>query len=104
MKQFSIGLTGLTTHQRALETSANNIANASTVGYKAGEYLFADQFSTFLSQTDAGKVGQGAMEIGVRRNFSQGSFRKTGSSLTLPSAAKASWSRARPVMARVRNS
>ena len=79
MKQFSIGLTGLTTHQRALETSANNIANASTVGYKAGEYLFADQFSTFLSQTDAGKVGQGAMEIGVRRNFSQGSFRKTGS-------------------------
>jgi len=79
MKQFSIGLTGLTTHQRALETSANNIANASTVGYKAGEYLFADQFSTYLSQTDAGKVGQGAMEIGVRRNFSQGSFRKTGS-------------------------
>jgi len=79
MKQFSIGLTGLTTHQRALETSANNIANASTVGYKAGEYLFADQFSTFLAQTDAGKVGQGAMEIGVRRNFSQGSFRKTGS-------------------------
>jgi len=79
MKQFSIGLTGLTTHQRALETSASNIANASTVGYKSGEYLFADQFSTFLSQTDAGKVGQGAMEIGVRRNFSQGSFRKTGS-------------------------
>jgi len=79
MKQFSIGLTGLTTHQRALETSANNIANSSTVGYKAGEYLFADQFSTYLSQTDAGKVGQGAMEIGVRRNFSQGSFRKTGS-------------------------
>jgi len=79
MKQFSIGLTGLTTHQRALETSANNIANSSTVGYKAGEYLFADQFSTFLAQTDAGKVGQGAMEIGVRRNFSQGSFRKTGS-------------------------
>ena len=79
MRQFSIGLTGLTTHQRALETSANNIANASTVGYKAGEYLFADQFSTYLSQTDAGKVGQGAMEIGVRRNFSQGSFRKTGS-------------------------
>jgi len=79
MKQFGIGLTGLTTHQRALETSANNIANASTVGYKAGEYLFADQFSTYLSQTDAGKVGQGAMEIGVRRNFSQGSFRKTGS-------------------------
>jgi len=79
MKQFSIGLTGLTTHQRALETSASNIANASTVGYKAGEYLFADQFSTYLSQTDAGKVGQGAMEIGVRRNFSQGSFRKTGS-------------------------
>jgi len=78
MKQFSIGLTGLTTHQRALETSANNIANASTVGYKAGEYLFADQFSTFLSQTDAGKVGQGALEIGVRRNFAQGAFRKTG--------------------------
>ena len=79
MKQFSIGLTGLTTHQRALETSANNIANASTVGYKTGEYLFADQFSTYLAQTDAGKVGQGAMEIGVRRNFTQGSFRKTGS-------------------------
>ena len=79
MRQFNIGLTGLTTHQRALETSANNIANASTVGYKTGEYLFADQFSTYLAQTDAGKVGQGAMEIGVRRNFTQGSFRKTGS-------------------------
>jgi flagellar hook-basal body protein len=79
MKQFSIGLTGLSSHQHALETSASNIANASTVGYKAGEFLFADQFSTYLSQTDAGKVGQGAMEIGVRRNFSQGSFRKTGS-------------------------
>lgn len=79
MKQFNIGLTGLTTHQRALETSANNIANASTVAYKSGEYLFADQFSTFLSQTDAGKVGQGAQEIGVRRNFAQGAFRKTGS-------------------------
>jgi flagellar hook-basal body protein len=79
MKQFSIGLTGLSSHQHALETSASNIANASTVGYKAGEFLFADQFSTYLSQTDAGKVGQGAMEIGVRRNFTQGSFRKTGS-------------------------
>ena len=37
------GISGLSSHQAALDNESNNIANVNTVGYKAGRVSFADQ-------------------------------------------------------------
>ena len=44
MSNYTIALAGLQNTSLAIDTTSNNIANANTVGYKAGEYVFADQF------------------------------------------------------------
>ena len=41
---YNIGVSGLAATQEAIDVTSNNIANAQTVGYKAGEFVFADQF------------------------------------------------------------
>ena len=43
MSNYTIGLAGLQNTSLAIDNTSNNIANAQTVGYKAGEYIFADQ-------------------------------------------------------------
>ncbi len=44
MSNYSIGLSGLQTSSQAMDVISNNIANSSTVGYRAGEYIFEGQF------------------------------------------------------------
>ncbi|NDD75585.1 MAG: hypothetical protein EBZ40_11515, partial [Gammaproteobacteria bacterium] len=53
MANYSLMLSGLLNTAKALDTVGNNIANANTVGYKAGEYVFADQFARAVSPRDA---------------------------------------------------
>ena len=41
MSNYTVALSGLQNTSLAIDTVSNNIANANTVGYKAGEYVFA---------------------------------------------------------------
>ncbi len=73
-----IGATGMTAVDKQLDVIGNNLANSSTVGYKAS----GTQFSSMLSQTLSGgsgnmQVGQGVSLSAINTDFSQGSFQNT---------------------------
>jgi flagellar hook protein FlgE len=74
MSDYSIALAGLQNTSSALDTVSNNISNANTVGYKAGEYLFADQFIKAVNPADQARVGMGTQSQGVRRAMTQGTI------------------------------
>ncbi len=44
MSAFDIASAGLKAQQSAIEVTSNNVANSSTIGYKASEYNFVDQY------------------------------------------------------------
>jgi flagellar hook protein FlgE len=80
MNAFNIGLSGLRTFSDAIQSTSTNIANASTTGYKASEYLFVDQF--FRELKPAG-INVNA-DPGVRREYYvQGAVRQTSSPLDM---------------------
>lgn len=67
---FQQGLSGLNANSKALQTVGNNIANSSTVGYKAGSTAFADVFAASFGGTN--QIGVGASVAAVNQQFSQG--------------------------------
>jgi len=70
---FQQGLSGLNVSSRALDVISNNIANASTVGYKASNTIFADVYSSALSGVSSNiQIGVGAKITAVYQNFSDG--------------------------------
>lgn len=87
------GVSGLTNHQAILDTTANNLANVSTYGYKGSRV----SFSTALSQTQfAGtapsgevggvnprQVGLGVTTSSIDVDMRQGSLLSTGRNLDL---------------------
>jgi flagellar hook protein FlgE len=83
MSNYTIALAGLENTSNALETVSNNIANANTVGYKAGQYLFADQFIKAVNPADAARVGMGTQSQGVRRAMTQGTINNSQNPLDM---------------------
>ncbi len=81
MPNFSIPLSGLDANSAALSTTANNLANLNTIGYKDQQIQFADLFYQNLGTDGAGDpIQQGA---GVRidsqtSDFTQGNVTSTG--------------------------
>jgi flagellar hook protein FlgE len=73
-------VTGLNAAQTELSTIANNLANASTSGFKASRVEFADIFAA-----DASKVtpGAGVRVAGVTQMMKQGGLEFTGQNLDL---------------------
>ncbi|WP_323752555.1 flagellar hook-associated protein FlgK [Marinobacter sp.] len=61
---IGIGLTGVLSHQGALNTTANNITNANTPGYSRQEVQFATQEG---NRTGAGTVGTGVSIENISR-------------------------------------
>ncbi|MBJ6138065.1 flagellar hook-associated protein FlgK [Marinobacter litoralis] len=61
---IGIGLSGVLSHQSALNTTANNITNANTPGYSRQEVQFATQEG---NRTGAGTVGTGVSIENIRR-------------------------------------
>lgn len=78
---FQQGLAGLNASSKALDTIGNNIANASTVGYKTGSTQFADVFAASLSGAGAAPVGLGTKVSAVVQQFTQGSIGVTSNPL-----------------------
>ena len=69
---YGIGLSGLMAAAEAIDVTSNNISNAQTVGYKAGEYVFSDQFFRAQDPQSLDRAGMGAYRMGIRRNSNYG--------------------------------
>lgn len=79
---FQQGLSGLNAASRALDVISNNVANASTVGFKAGRAEFADVYAAALNGAAAGvQVGIGSAVSAVTQSFSQGNITTTNNPL-----------------------
>jgi len=83
MSNYSIGLSGLQTSSKAMDVISNNIANSSTVGYRAGEYIFEDQFYKALNPMDTAREGMGASKQNIRKLWNMGSIQSSANSLDM---------------------
>ncbi|KUM52386.1 flagellar hook protein FlgE [Rheinheimera sp. EpRS3] len=80
---FNIALSGLAAAQKDLDTTANNIANVNTTGFKESRAEFADVYATSVFSSGRTKVGDGVTTSMVAQQFSQGSLQFTNNSLDL---------------------
>ena len=88
MSNYTVALSGLQNTSLAIDAVSNNIANANTVGYKAGEYVFADQFMKAVNPADSARVGMGTQALGVRRPMLQGTITNSVNPLDLAISGK----------------
>ncbi len=89
-RSLHIAATGMVAQETSLDTIANNLANANTVGYKRQEAQFEDLLYQNLRPAGAGpgggapagaQVGSGSRVVATSRFFSQGSIQQTGNPL-----------------------
>jgi flagellar hook protein FlgE len=80
---FNIALSGVAAAQRDLDTTANNIANVNTVGFKESRAEFGDVYAQSLLAGGKTKVGDGVLTQEVAQQFSQGSLQFTNNALDL---------------------
>jgi len=80
-----IAISGLNASSKQMDVIGNNIANANTMGFKAGKAYFANVLSQSLSGGASGvmQIGQGVTVADVATQFSQGSLESTTSALDL---------------------
>ena len=81
MPSFTIPLSGLTASSEALSTTANNLANLNTIGYKDQQIQFADLFYQNLGSNGAGdpiQQGAGVTVSSQPSNFTEGNVTPTG--------------------------
>lgn len=74
---FQQGLSGLSASAKHLDTIGNNVANASTVGFKQSQAQFADMFAASLSGSSTAQIGTGVRVAGVVQQFTQGNITST---------------------------
>lgn len=80
---LNIGLTGINTSQAYLDVTANNIANAASIGFKKSRAEFSDIYSSGVYQKVNVTIGQGSNTADVAQQFDQGSTKRTKSVLDL---------------------
>lgn len=75
---FNIGVTGLKAHGGSMSVIGDNIANASTFGYKSSRAEFQDLLSRSLKGIDGGdQIGSGVKLAHVAPMFNQGTITRT---------------------------
>lgn len=80
---FQQGLSGLSVSAKSLDLISNNIANASTVGFKGGQAQFADVYSASLGVGGGAQVGAGASVLQVQQQFTQGNISSSNNPLDI---------------------
>lgn len=80
---FQIALSGLNAASSDLKVTGNNIANASTNGFKSSRAQFADVYATSLGGVSGTAIGGGVSLSSVAQQFSQGNIEFTNNSLDL---------------------
>jgi flagellar hook protein FlgE len=71
---FQQGLSGLNAASQSLEVIGNNVANASTVGFKGSEAEFADVYAASLTGAGTAQIGIGTKIAAVAQRFTQGNI------------------------------
>jgi len=80
---FNVALSGLRASATELEVTGNNIANASTVGFKLSRAEFGDVYANSFFGGGATSTGDGVSVQNIRQLFSQGNVSFTDNSLDL---------------------
>nr|HPN36894.1 flagellar hook-basal body complex protein [Melioribacteraceae bacterium] len=82
------GVSGLRNHQTMLDVIGNNIANVNSIGFKGSRITFSDTFNQYVRYgtdpttttggTNSFQVGLGMKVNSIDRNWTQGTFERTG--------------------------
>ena len=80
---FQQGLSGLNSSSKSIDVISNNIANASTVGFKSSQAHFADVYAASLQGAGASQVGIGVGLSNVFQQFTQGNITTTNNALDI---------------------
>lgn len=78
---FQQGLSGLNASAKSLDVIGNNVANASTVGFKSSEAQFADVYASSLTGAGTNDVGIGVKVAAVAQQFTQGNITSSNNPL-----------------------
>ncbi|AZQ11169.1 flagellar hook protein FlgE [Shewanella khirikhana] len=80
---FNIALSGIAAAQKDLNTTANNIANVNTTGFKESRAEFADVYAASIFANSKTQVGGGVTTTQVAQQFHQGSLQFTSNALDM---------------------
>ena len=80
---FQQGLSGLNAAAKNLEVIGNNVANASTVGFKASHAIFADIYAHSFAGGGAAEAGIGVATVAIQGEFGQGNVSTTNNPLDM---------------------
>lgn len=80
---FGIALSGISAAQKDLDTTANNISNVNTTGFKESRAEFANVYASSIFSSGKTKVGDGVSTSQVAQQFHQGALEFTNNSLDL---------------------
>ena len=80
---FNIGLSGIRAASTDLEVTGNNVANASTTGFKQSRAEFADLYTRQLLGTGGRAVGSGVLVDNIHQQFNQGTISGTDNALDM---------------------
>jgi flagellar hook protein FlgE len=80
---FQQGLSGLNGAAKSLDVIGNNIANASTVGFKGSTTQFADVYARSLNGAGGNQAGIGVAVAGIAQQFTQGNIETSANPLDI---------------------
>ncbi len=80
---FQQGLSGLNGAAKSLDVIGNNIANASTVGFKGSMAQFADVYANSLNGAGGNQAGIGSKVSQIAQQFSQGNIESSNNPLDI---------------------
>jgi flagellar hook protein FlgE len=80
---FNTGLSGLRAASVDLDVTGNNIANASTVGFKGSKAQFGDLYASGFLSSGTNPIGDGVRVQDVKQSFGQGNISFTDNGLDM---------------------
>jgi len=80
---FQQGLSGLNAAAKSLDVIGNNIANASTVGFKGSTTQFADVYANALNGAGGMTAGIGVKTAAIAQQFTQGNVEASANPLDI---------------------
>ncbi len=80
---FQQGLSGLNAAAKSLDVIGNNVANASTVGFKLSQAQFADVYASSLTGAGGNQAGIGVKVVNIAQQFTQGNIESTNNPLDI---------------------
>lgn len=80
---FQQGLSGLNAAAKSLDVIGNNVANASTVGFKSSQAQFADVYASSLTGAGGNAAGIGTKVTTIAQQFTQGNISSSNNPLDI---------------------